>query len=225
MSLPARFSSAVFALVDTRHEYERVFAIYVPIAVGVFVVIVLAIAITVVRYRGRDPALAARWAENNRIEVAYALLLACVVAFLLYVSLSAEHQVDTVAARERPSVTIDVTGSKWEWLFRYPGYGIERASGTVGRQAVIVPAGRTVRFDLSSADVIHSFWIPELRFKRDLIPGTTERVTLVFDRLGVFGGQCAEFCGLRHADMVFTIRVVAPARFATWARSGGTAPS
>jgi cytochrome c oxidase subunit 2 len=187
----------------------------------VFVLVVVAIGATVLRYRGRDPLQAARWHENNRVEAVYALLLACVVAFLLYVSLSAEHQVDSVAARERPSVTIDVIGAKWEWLFRYPGYGIERASGTVGRQAVIVPVGEAVRFNLSSADVIHSFWIPALRFKRDLIPGTTERVTLVFGRSGVLSGQCAEFCGLRHADMVFTVRAIAPARFVAWARSGG----
>ncbi len=221
MSPPARFSSAVSALVDTRHEYDRVFAVYVPIAVGVFAVVVVAIAVAVLRYRGRDPAQAARWHENNRVEAGYALMLAGVVAFLLYVSLSAEHRVDTVAARERPSLTIDVTGAKWEWLFRYPSSGIERASGTVGRQTVIVPVGEAVRFNLGSADVIHSLWIPALRFKRDLIPGRTERVTLVFGRPGVFSGQCAEFCGLRHADMVFAVRAIAPARFAAWVRSRG----
>ncbi len=205
------------ALVDTRHEYAHVFSIYVPIAIGVFAVVVAAIAFAVLRYRRRPPSAAARWHENNRLEGGYALVLAAVVAFLLYVSFSAEHQVDTVSAHQRPSLTVDVVGSKWEWTFHYPATSITEYSGTVGHEPLVVPVGEPIRFNLTSADVIHAFWVPELRFKRDLIPGTTESVTLDFDHAGTFGGQCAEFCGLRHADMVFTVRAVSPAQFATWA--------
>ncbi len=207
------------ALVDTRHEYDHVFGIYVPIAAGVFAIIVVSVAFAVLRYRHRPPERAARWHEHNALEGGYALVLAAVVAFLLYVTFSAEHQVDTVSAREAPDVTIDVTAAKWEWTFYYPAYGITRHSGTVGRQALVVPTGEAVRFNLSSADVIHSFWIPYERFKRDAIPGTTEPITLDFDRAGTLSGQCAEFCGLRHADMVFTVDAVSPSAFASWARS------
>ncbi len=212
------------ALVNTRHEYYRVFGIYVPIAVGVFVVIFAVIVVAVLRYRRRPVAEAARWHENNRLEGAYAGLLAVVVAFLLYVTYTAEHQVDTVSARERPSLTINVTGAKWEWQFALPASGFSVRSGTVGRQQLVVPTGEAIRFNLTSVDVIHSFWIPYLRFKRDLIPGATESVTLMFPSAGVFSGECAEFCGLRHADMVFTVHAVSPAQFSTWARSRGRAP-
>jgi cytochrome c oxidase subunit 2 len=218
-------TGAAAALVDTRHEYLHLFSIYVPIAIGVFAVIVLAIAYCLLRYRRRPRELAARWHENNRLEGGYALVLAGVVAFLLYLTFTAEHRVDTVSARERPSVTVDVTGSKWEWTFRYRDYGITRRSGTIGRQLLVVPTGQAVRFNLSTVDVIHAFWVPEVRFKRDLIPGATESVTLVFPDAGTFQGQCAEFCGLRHADMLFSVRAVAPAAFAAWARSGGKAPT
>jgi cytochrome c oxidase subunit II len=200
-----------------------VFGIYVPIAVGVFAVIVVLVAFAVIRYSRRPVTEAARWHENNRLEGAYALLLVVVVAFLLYVTFTAEHQTDTVSARERPSLTIDVTGAKWEWEFALPGYGISVHSGTVGRQQLIVPTGEAIRFNLVSLDVIHSFWIPGLRYKRDLIPGATESVTLMFPSAGLFPGQCAEFCGLRHADMVFTVRAVTPEQFAVWARSHGKA--
>ena len=212
------------ALVDTRHEYTHLFSIYVPIAIGVFAVIVTAIAFCMLRYRRRRPEDAARWHENNPLEGGYALMLAGVAAFLLYLTFTAEHRVDTVSARERPSVTIDVTGAKWEWAFRYPAYGITQRSGTVGRQPLVVPTGQAVRFNLSTVDVIHAFWIPEVRFKRSLIPAATESVTLVFGDVGTFQGQCAEFCGLRHADMLFTVRALAPEAFARWARSGGKAP-
>jgi cytochrome c oxidase subunit 2 len=210
-------------LVDTRHEYQHVFAIYVPIAVGVFAIVVVAIAFAVLRYRRRTPAQAARWHEHNPLEGAYAGLLAVVVAFLLYVTFTAEHEVDTVANRERPSLTIDVTGAKWEWQFSYPAYRFSVRSGTVGRAPLVVPVGEAIRFNLSAVDVIHAFWVPELRYKHDLIPGSTQVATLLFPKAGVFPGQCAEFCGLRHSEMVFTVHAVSPGQFRAWAASGGKA--
>lgn len=94
-------------------------------------------------------------------------------------------------------------------------------SGTVGRQVLVVPAGAAVRFRLISTDVIHSFWVPALRYKHDLIPGSTQIATLTFPA-GAFAGQCAEFCGLRHADMVLTVHAVNAAAFTAWAQSKGT---
>jgi cytochrome c oxidase subunit 2 len=211
-------------LVSTRSEYDHLFSIYVPIAVGVFALIAIAVVVAVVIYRRRPPERAARWHEHNPIEGTYAVLLACVAAFLLYLTFSAEHKVDTVAKQEHPAVIVDVTGSKWEWTFTYPSYGFSVRSGTVGRQPLVVPAGEAVRFRITSVDVIHSFWIPALRYKHDAIPGSVQLTTLTFGR-GVFPGQCAEFCGLRHADMIFVAHAVSPAAFAAWARSKGRAPA
>jgi cytochrome c oxidase subunit II len=209
------------ALVSTRHQYDHLFAIYVPIAAGVFALIVIVVLASVVRYRRR--AQPARWSENNRLEISYAVLLVLTAAFLIGLTLRAEHKVDTVANHEAPALTVNVTAAKWEWEFRYPRYGIVVRSGTVGRQPLIVPTGEAIRFNLASQDVIHSLWVPEARFKRDLIPGTVEHVTLTFTRSGRFPGQCAEFCGLRHADMVFNVRALSPAAFLRWARAPATA--
>jgi cytochrome c oxidase subunit II len=213
------------ALVDTRHEYKHLFSIYVPIAIGVFALIVLVALYAIVRFRRRAPEQAARWHEHNPLEGAYAGLLMAVVAFLLYLTFTAEHRVDTVANLQRPSLIVNVTGAKWEWTFSYPRYGIIRRSGTVGHQDLIVPAGQPVRFNLTSVDVIHAFWIPHLRFKHDLIPGSNQVSTLVFSRTGVFQGECAEFCGLRHADMLFTVHVVSPSAFQAWAAARGKGPT
>jgi cytochrome c oxidase subunit 2 len=213
------------ALVDTRHEYKHIFSIYVPIAIGVFVVIVIVALFAIARYRRRVPEQAARWHEHNPLEGAYALLLTLTVAFLLYLTFTAEHRVDTVANLQHPGLTINVTGAKWVWTFSYPRYRITRRSGTVGHQDLVVPAGQAVRFNLTSVDVIHAFWVPHLRFKHDLIPGSTQVSTLVFSRTGVFQGECAEFCGLRHADMLFTVHVVSPSAFQAWAASGGKGPT
>lgn len=206
-------------IVDTRKIYDWVFGIYVPIGIGVIVLFSTLIVGSVWRYR-RNPR-ASRRHEANVLEAGYALLLACVAGFLLYVTFTAEHRVDTASARERPAVTIDVTGSRWEWTFGYPGHGITHESGAVGRQPLVVPVDEPVRLEITSQDVIHSFWIPQLRFKRDAIPGSTQSVELDFDRTGRFSGSCAEFCGLLHADMVFNVEVLPASRFDAWLSTAG----
>lgn len=211
------------ALVSTRHEYWHVFGIYVPIAIGVFALFTLLIVGFAIRGRLRAPGAASRRHKNDPLEMAYAGVLTCVAAFLLYVTFSAEHRIDSVSLRERPYLTVNVIGSQWEWTFSYPSYGITHRSGTVGRQALVVPAGEPVRLNIFSRDVIHSLWIPEIDFKRDAFPGARNVVVLDFPQRGRFQGHCAEFCGLRHADMAFPVYVVTPSRFTAWARSGGRA--
>lgn len=215
---------AIQGLIDTRTEYDHLFSIYVPIAIGVFALIFVVVLVALLIFRRRPPERAASWHENNLIEGTYAVLLACVAAFLLYLTFTAEHKVDTVANRQQAAVVVDVTGSKWEWTFTYPAYRFSVRSGTVGRQPLVVPAGEAVRFRITSTDVIHSFWIPALRYKHDAIPGSVQIVTLSFGR-GVFPGACAEFCGLRHSDMVFVAHAVRPAAFTAWARSRGRVPT
>lgn len=206
-------------LVVTRHQFEHVFGIYVPIAIGVFAAVVLITVVTVVVYRRRSPEDAARWYENNLLEGSYAVLLVCVIALLLYVTFGAEHQVDTVAARERPQLVVNVYGAEWEWHFNYPAYGINRYSGTVGHETLVLPVGKAIRLRLISQDVIHEFWVPELRYKHDLIPGSVQVATVTFPTAGTFPGQCAEFCGLYHSRMIFTVQAVSPAQFQRWVAS------
>ena len=176
------------------------------------------------RYRRRDEA--ATWHENNPLEAGYAVVLTLVAAFLLYLTFHHEHRVDTVANRERPSLTINVTAGRWEWEFSYPAYRIVRRSGTVGTQPLVVPTNEAIKFNMTSIDVIQGFWIPERQFKHDLLPGNVQIQVRSFTRTGTFGGQCWVFCGLRHSVMILSVRALTPAAFAAWARSkgqGGTA--
>ncbi len=205
------------ALISTRHEYWSLFSVYVPIAAAVFGIVLLLVLGAVLRYRRREHA--ARWHTSSPLEGGYAVLLLLVSAFLMYLTFSHEHRVDTVANRERPSLTVDVTAARWEWEFSYPQYGIVRHSGTVGSQPLVVPANEAIRFNLRSIDVIHALWIPELEYKHDAIPGSVQSQVLTFTRTGTFSGQCAVFCGLRHSEMVFNARAVTPAAFAAWVRS------
>jgi cytochrome c oxidase subunit II len=131
------------------------------------------------------------------------------VALLLYFGLR-----PTLAAPATPPTVIaEVTGYMWWWRVRY----IDR-SGTVAETAneLRLPRGEAVELRLTSADVIHSLWIPALARKLDLIPGTTNTLILEAAADGQFEGACAEFCGTAHAQMRFDVQVVAPPEFDRW---------
>jgi cytochrome c oxidase subunit 2 len=113
-----------------------------------------------------------------------------------------------------------VTAAKWRWRFDYPG-GVSRVGGERRIPVLVVPAGRTVRFSLSSLDVVHAFWIPDLRFKRDATPGQTGVFDLRFPPGHATSvGECSEFCGLGHASMHFLVEAVPPAEFQAWLARG-----
>lgn len=117
-----------------------------------------------------------------------------------------------VAAPE-PALVIEVTGAIWWWDVRYriPGQEPVRSANEI-----VLPAGRPVEIRLDSADVIHSFWIPSLAGKLDMIPGRVNRLSLTPETSGVYRGQCAEYCGAQHALMAFAVVVEPPDRFDAW---------
>jgi cytochrome c oxidase subunit 2 len=116
-------------------------------------------------------------------------------------------------------LVVEVTGHQWWWEIRYPGSGHDDAVTTANEMHI--PAGRRVQVRLASRDVIHSFWVPALQGKMDMIPGRTTEVWLQADRPGRHRGQCAEYCGLQHARMALWIVVDSPADFAAWLEREG----
>jgi cytochrome c oxidase subunit 2 len=212
-------------LVSTHHDYDRLFSIYVPIGLGILAFIALGMPVVALLYRRRPPERAARWHDAHLVEGTYAIVLAAVVGFLLWKTFTVEHQVDVAANHEKGGVRINVVASRWEWSLSYPAYGITVHSGQTGEGTFVVPVNQPIHFYLTSVDVIHAFWIPGLDYKHDNFPGSTQEVTLTFTSPGTFAGQCAEFCGFGHSEMVFNARAVSGARFAAWAASGGRAPA
>jgi cytochrome c oxidase subunit II len=122
------------------------------------------------------------------------------------------------------AVVVEVVGQQWWWSVRYPDAADPTKSFETANE-LHVPVGRPVLVKLRSADVIHSFWIPQLAGKRDLIPGSLTTLVLRADREGEWAAQCAEFCGVEHAKMGFVVVAESPERFAAWqARQRLTAP-
>ena len=108
------------------------------------------------------------------------------------------------------ATTIKVVGHMWWWEIVYPEQGIVTAN------EIYVPAGKPIRLELESADVVHSFWVPSLNGKRDLIPGLTNEFWLHADAPGVYRGQCGEYCGTQHANMILYVIALPPEEFQEW---------
>ena len=120
-------------------------------------------------------------------------------------SVAAESDVNELV--DDPAVVVEVVGFQWQWRFTYLDEGIDLI-GTPedGPPELVLPVGEVVRFDLTAEDVIHSFWVPEFLEKRDLIPGVENELDITPTRTGTYTGRCAEFCGLDHWRMSFTVR-------------------
>jgi cytochrome c oxidase subunit 2 len=203
---------------DTRSQFDDLLGAYLPVLIAVFAIIVLLTSYVVVssvfRRTGRRERESRPWLESG-----YAILLAGIAATLLTFSLRAEARVDDV--EDDPALTIDVTAFQWQWHFSYPGSNVALVGSRERPATLVVPAGRTIQFELTSRDVVHSFWVPELRFKRDAFPERETRFDLVFDHEGTYAGRCAEFCGVRHSDMTFEVQAMSPSEFQTWLESQG----
>jgi cytochrome c oxidase subunit 2 len=207
------------AVVDTRSEFAGLSTTYLLIAIGVVALVWLALAAIVVRWRARpgEHRAPVGRTSNAPLEVGYVVVLTCVAALLVTLTFRTESKVDAVSSH--PALRVHVIAAKWRWRFEYPG-GVVQDGANDRPSTLVVPTRETVGFALDALDVIHAFWIPDLRFKRDAIPGRTNRFDLDFPRAGYFpgAGVCSEFCGLLHSQMRFNVRALPPAAFRAWLR-------
>ena len=190
---------------STQHEFARVFGFYAWILGAIFVCAVAVIATLLLRFRAGRRGPASSVVQNRAAEAGAVLVLAAVAALLVTRTFTVEGTEDSLAAA--PVVRVDVVAYQWGWEFAYPGTKI-RIVGEVGSvPTLVLPANRTVQVSLRTRDVLHSFWVPALRFKRDAIPGVVGRFDVSVPP-GYHRGTCALFCGLHHAEMRFDVRAV-----------------
>jgi cytochrome c oxidase subunit II len=210
-------------LTDQASDIDRVWNVFFIGALAVAGLVAVLITIVVIRFRRRDDSLPRQVRENIPIEATYTAIPLLIVGGLFaltVVSMWALDQPDD----DEADLIVEVTAFQWQWRFDYP----ESGASVVGTDEVVpelvLPADSTVRFELTSRDVIHSFWITGFRFKRDVFPHQVTTFTVdVGDRTGTFSstGVCAEFCGVDHTTMRFSVRVVTPPEFEAWALEEG----
>ena len=151
---------------------------------------------------GHEP----RWGEPF-IAIAGVFIPALILGGVYLYSL---RQMNALSdAGSNPAMEIEVVARNWWWEARYP-------NGAITANEIHIPVGRPVRLKLTTRDVIHSFWVPELQAKTDHVPGHDNYMWLQADEPGRYRGQCAEFCGLQHTNMVFYVVADQPAAFEAW---------
>ena len=178
----------------------------------VFILVEGVLIFVMVRYRRRDNQTTPPQTHGStKLEITWTLIPAVI---LVFIAVPTVRTIFITQAQAAPgSLNIDVTGHQWWWEFRYPEYGVTTAN------EIYLPAGRTVNFRLRSADVIHSFWTPQLGGKRDVVTNRTNYIWYTPDSStasNVWNGFCAEYCGSSHANMRFRVFTVTPQQFDSW---------
>lgn len=180
----------------------------------VFVVVELALIYTIIKFRKRPGGAPAKQIHGNvALEITWTAIPAVILVLIAVPTVKTIFE--TQAPAPAGSLTVEVTGHQWWWEFKYPEYGITTAN------EVYIPLDRPVNFVLRTKDVLHSFWIPQMGGKRDLITNKTNYLWFTpADSLGTnaWNGFCVEYCGSSHANMKFRMFTVTAAEFDSWAR-------
>jgi cytochrome c oxidase subunit II len=208
------------------HDIRSLYDIVFYIAAVIFLLVEGLIVWTVIRYRRKpgDDVLPPQTHGNNVAEIAWTLIPTIIVAFLFYISWQTLNSVDAVS--RNPDLHIRAVAGQFQWSFVYladDGKTQEFTqfipSGEGG--GLVVPVGRKIQLDLESPDVIHAFYVPRFLFKRDVVPGQTNKFDFTLDQNEAgqtFRGQCAELCGIGHRTMTFDVHALSQADYDTWVK-------
>ncbi len=176
----------------------------------VFVLVETLLVIILVKFRDKNGNREAKQIHGNTtLEIGWTLVPAVILAFIAVPTVKTIFKTQAKAVPN--ALQVEVVGHQWWWEFRYPQYGVVTAN------ELYLPVGRTANFALTTKDVLHSFWIPQLNGKRDLISNHTNYIWFTPDSASAWNGFCAEFCGASHANMRFRVFTVTPAEFEAWA--------
>jgi cytochrome c oxidase subunit 2 len=193
---------------DIDHLWWGMLAAAIIVFAGVLLLIGLSVAR---RKREGMPVVGTDEAKLDRLVVGFGIVIPIVaLTVLFYIANIGVVNATDSPVNGRPRMTIEVVARQWFWEVRYPG------TPAVSANEIHIPARTNVKVVLTSPDVIHSFWVPELNRKMDAMPGHPNVLGLYADKPGVYRGQCAEFCGIQHAKMALAIYADPPARFRAW---------
>lgn len=207
------------------------------VCVGIAVVVFGTLAWSVVLHRKSRGAVAARFHDNTKLEIFWTIVP---VVVLVVLAVPGTRALVVMHDSADPDLTIKITGQQWRWRYEYLDHGVDFLS-TMDQQSVdasargaalapqavehylqavdnplVLPVGRKIRFLMTATDVIHSWWVPALGFKKDAIPGFINEAWARIDEPGTYRGQCAELCGVGHAYMPIVVVAKAAADFDAW---------
>ena len=190
-------------------KIDRLWRIVFPPAAFMFFLVMFLVIYVAIRYRARsDDDAPVQTHGNIKLELTWTIIPFILLLVIGVLTVQTVFEIDKIPKGN--VLPVAVTGHQWWWEYRYPTLGITTAN------ELHIPTGKKINVDLTSADVIHSFWPTELAGKVDAIPGRHNHLTLEAVKPGTYLGQCAEYCGLSHANMRLRVIAHSPADFATW---------
>lgn len=201
------------SVLEPRGEFARitdaVFMQTVWWAVLVFVLVQGALLYAMFRFRGRaGDAEPAQVHGNTTLEIVWTIIPAVILAVIAVPTVKAIFKTAEIPG-DNP-LTVEVVGHQWWWEFRYPELNLTTAN------ELHVPINRTVHLRMGSADVLHSFWVPQFAGKRDVFPGRETRLWFIAEQAGNYPGQCTEFCGVQHGKMAYRVVASEAGEFDAW---------
>jgi cytochrome c oxidase subunit 2 len=211
-----------------------VYALFIGAGAVVLVIVWTLVTWTLIRHRRRRPdgrsgedtlddeELPVQTRGNRVVEIVWTVVPLVTVLGLFVATLQA---LGTVEAREAPTVRVDVTAFMWGWQATYPDTGRTLISTPGQPIEIVLPVGAPIDVTLTARDVNHAFYVPSFLFKRDAIPGHSSTFQLRIENAGTYPGACAEFCGLLHDKMPFTIHAVDAAAYQAWLASASPGAS
>ena len=201
--------STLVARSDFARQILGLYGLITWACIGIALVVCLLLGWVLLRYRERPAAPAPRQTRGHTLlELGWTVAPALV---LLVIAVPTIQVIFRTQAPLKPgALEVVVRGLQWWWEFRYPALGVVTAN------ELHLPSGRPALLRLQGADVIHSFWVPQLGGKRDVVPGRVNLIALTPDTPGEYTGQCAEFCGASHALMGLRVIVDGPEAFDRW---------
>jgi cytochrome c oxidase subunit 2 len=203
-------------------EIDTLWDVLLIVSVPVFVLVMTVAIYSVIRFRARpgDTGDGAPIHGNTRLEVIWVAVPFIIVSIL---AVYAWIVLDDVEAKKANELKVTVVAQQFAWHFKYPQYG------NVASDQLYLPKDRPVVFDITTKDVLHSFWVPSFRLKQDAVPGLTGHIRLTPSRPGKYDVVCAELCGLGHSTMRQYAHVIEPSAFDTWVQkqksAGGASAS
>jgi cytochrome c oxidase subunit 2 len=176
----------------------------------------------ILRYRAGKTDLPVQTRGSLRLEAVWTAIPILIIAGLFAGTLLVLNRVE--ARSSQPGVELRVEAFRWGWSFSYPTAGVTVSGVDVSGPEAVLPVGEPIRVTLAANDVVHAFYVPVFLFKRDAIPGRESVFEFTVDEPGTYRGQCAEFCGIYHYRMPFSIRAVSRAEYDAWLSSQATTP-
>lgn len=190
------------------HEVRTLFWKAFGVTMFFFLLAELILLVAVLRFRAKPGVPAARFHENVKLEIVWTAIPALAMVILAGPSFTTLKDLETVP---KADLTIEIIGHQWFWEYRYPGEGVAFAN-----EPLVVPYGKIVVANITSIDVIHSWFVPEFGVKMDASPGRVNHTWFKIEKPGVYKGQCAELCGVLHGQMLITVNAVTPEEFQRW---------